>query len=53
MGFAGVLIPHSKVGTVLTPICVVDAKDGSRIEAGVGYWVLVSVDHTVSVEEKA
>ena len=52
-GFAGALDPTLKVGTVLTPICVVDAKDGSRIEAGVGYWVVVSVDHTVNVEEKA
>jgi adenosylhomocysteine nucleosidase len=51
-GFAGALDPTLKVGTVLTPICVVDAKDGSRIEAGVGYWVVVSVDHTVSSEEK-
>jgi adenosylhomocysteine nucleosidase len=38
---------------VLTPICVIDAKDGSRIEAGVGHWVLVSIDHPASVKEKA
>jgi adenosylhomocysteine nucleosidase len=52
-GFAGALDPTLKVGTVLTPICVIDAKDGSRIEAGVGYWVLVSVDEPASVKEKA
>jgi hypothetical protein len=52
-GFAGALDSTLKVGTVLTPICVIDAKDGSRIEAGVGHWVLVSVDHPASVEQKA
>lgn len=52
-GFAGALDPTLKVGTVLTPICVIDAKDGSRIEAGVGYWVLVSVDRPASVQQKA
>ncbi len=52
-GFAGALDSTLKVGTVLTPICVIDAKDGSRIEAGVGHWVLVSLDHTASVTEKA
>ena len=53
VGFAGALDSTLKAGTVLTPICVIDAKDGSRIEAGVGHWVLVSVDHPASVEEKA
>ena len=52
-GFAGALDPTLKVGTVLTPICVIDAKDGSRIEAGVGHWVLVSVDQPASVKQKA
>jgi adenosylhomocysteine nucleosidase len=52
-GFAGALDSTLKVGTVLTPICVIDAKDGSRIEAGVGYWVLVSVDQPATVKEKA
>jgi adenosylhomocysteine nucleosidase len=52
-GFAGALDSTLKVGTVLTPICVIDAKDGSRIEAGVGYWVLVSVDQPASVKQKA
>ena len=52
-GFAGALDSTLKVGTVLTPICVIDAKDGSRIEAGVGHWVLVSVDQPASVEQKA
>ncbi|MGH9504948.1 MAG: hypothetical protein ACRD20_19010 [Terriglobales bacterium] len=53
VGFAGALDPTLKVGTVLTPVCVIDAKDGSRIEAGVGYWVLVSVDHPADVKQKA
>lgn len=52
-GFAGALDSTLKVGTVLTPICVIDARDGSRVEAGVGHWVVVSVDHTASVEQKA
>jgi adenosylhomocysteine nucleosidase len=52
-GFAGALDATLKVGTVLTPICVIDAKDGSRIEAGVGHWVVVSVERTASVEQKA
>jgi adenosylhomocysteine nucleosidase len=52
-GFAGALDATLKVGTVLTPICVIDAKDGSRIEAGVGHWVLVSVDQPASVKQKA
>ena len=52
-GFAGALDSTLKVGTVLTPICVIDARDGSRIEAGVGHWVLVSLDHPAGVREKA
>jgi adenosylhomocysteine nucleosidase len=52
-GFAGALDATLRVGTVLTPICVIDAKDGSRVEAGVGHWVVVSVDRTASVEQKA
>jgi adenosylhomocysteine nucleosidase len=53
VGFAGALDSTLAVGTVLTPICVIDAKDGSRIEAGVGHWVVVSVAETASVEQKA
>ncbi len=53
VGFAGALDSTLKAGTVLTPICVIDAKDGSRVEAGVGHWVVVSVDHTASIEQKA
>src|SRR6185437_10334509 len=53
VGFAGALDSTLKAGTVLTPICVIDAKDGSRIEAGVGHWVLVSVDHPATVADKA
>ncbi|HEX3354850.1 MAG TPA: phosphorylase [Terriglobales bacterium] len=53
VGFAGALDSTLKAGTVLTPICVIDAKDGSRVEAGVGHWVVVSVDHTASAEQKA
>jgi adenosylhomocysteine nucleosidase len=51
-GFAGALDSTLKVGTVLTPICVIDAKDGSRVEAGVGHWVVVSVDQAANVEQK-
>jgi adenosylhomocysteine nucleosidase len=52
-GFAGALDSTLKVGTVLTPICVIDAKDGSRVEDAVGHWVVVSVDKTVNIEQKA
>jgi adenosylhomocysteine nucleosidase len=51
-GFAGALDSSLKVGTVLTPICVIDAKDGSRFEAGVGHWVVVSLDQAANVEQK-
>ena len=53
VGFAGALDSTLKAGTVLTPICVIDAKDGSRVEAGVGHWVVVSVDRPASVQQKA
>ncbi len=53
VGFAGALDSSLKAGTVMTPICVIDAKDGSRVEAGVGHWVVVSVDHTADAEGKA
>ena len=53
VGFAGALDSTLKVGTVLAPVCVIDAKDGSRVEAAVGHWVLVSVDQPVSVQQKA
>ena len=53
VGFAGALDSTLKVGTVLAPICVIDAKDGSRVEAAVGHWVLVSVDQPASVQQKA
>ena len=36
VGFAGALDSTLKVGTVLAPVCVIDAKDGSRVEAAVG-----------------
>ena len=52
-GFAGALDPTLKAGTVLTPICVIDAHVGSRIEAGVGYWVLVTVAQPAGVQQKA
>jgi adenosylhomocysteine nucleosidase len=52
-GFAGALDATLKVGTVLAPVCVIDAKDGSRVEAAVGHWVLVSVEQTASVQQKA
>ncbi len=53
VGFAGALDSSLKAGTVLTPICVVDAQDGSRIEAGVGHWVVVSAAQTAGVRQKA
>src|SRR4029077_18437740 len=52
-GFAGALDSTLKAGTVLTPICVIDARDGSRVEAGVGHWVVVSVNRIVGREEKS
>lgn len=52
VGFAGALDSSWKVGTILMPVQVIDAQDGSRVDAGPGKYVLVSVAAVASVEQK-
>ena len=42
VGFAGALHPDLRVGDIVTPAVVVDARDGSRIEIPGGKEVLVT-----------
>jgi adenosylhomocysteine nucleosidase len=53
VGFAGALDPALKVGTVLGVKRVIDAKDGSRKDAPIGYWTLLTVSQISGVAEKA
>ncbi len=52
-GFAGALTPSLKVGEIISPAKVIDAKDGSRIDIPSGVGVLVSFPGIVSVDQKA
>ena len=51
-GFAGALDPELEVGCVLKPRLVIDARDGSRTEAGSGRGVLVSFDAVANPDQK-
>lgn len=51
-GFAGALDRELKVGRVLTPGLVIDARDGSRTEITSGSGVLVSFDAVADAEQK-
>ena len=53
VGFAGALDPSLKVGTIFCPSCVIDSRDGSRAETGMGSGVLVSAAAIVGIEDKA
>ena len=53
VGFAGGLDPGLKVGEIFSPSRVVDARDGSSVEMGSGFGVLVSAGGIASVEQKA
>src|SRR5262249_2841286 len=53
VGFAGALDPALEVGTVLGVRQVIDGKDGSRKDAPIGYWTLLTVSQSSYVAEKA
>jgi adenosylhomocysteine nucleosidase len=53
VGFAGALDPALKVGTVIQPAQVIDARDGSRANVSGGKGVLVSFGSVASQEQKA
>ncbi len=53
VGFAGALDPRLKVGEIFSPSRVIDARDGSSIETGTGFGVLVSAATVVGTEQKA
>lgn len=52
-GFAGALDPALPVGHALVPRHVIDAGDGSRVDAGAGEGVLITFDNVADVEQKA
>jgi adenosylhomocysteine nucleosidase len=51
-GFAGALVPELKVGDLLLPRWVIDAKDGSRHDTGSERGVLLSVGEVVGAHQK-
>ncbi len=53
VGFAGSLDPVLKVGTVIQPAQVIDARDGSRVDVSGGKGVLVSFGSVASPAQKA
>jgi adenosylhomocysteine nucleosidase len=53
VGFAGALDPALKVGTVIQPAQVIDARDGSRVNVSGGEGVLVSFGSVASPAQKA
>jgi adenosylhomocysteine nucleosidase len=53
VGFAGALDRSLKVGAILTPALVIDARDGSRIEPAIpGEGVLVTIAQVAGREQK-
>ncbi len=52
VGFAGAVDSGLKVGEIFSPSNVIDARDGSNVETGIGRGVLVSVAAVVDVEQK-
>jgi len=53
VGFAGALLPNVKVGEVFIPAIVINGKDNSRSETGVGEGKLLSFDSVVGVVQKS
>lgn len=53
VGFAGALDEKLRVGDLLQPRCVVDARDGSRTDTGSGNGVLVSSPAVAGAEQKS
>jgi len=52
VGFAGALDSTLKLGEIFSPSRVIDARDGSSVETGIGCGVLVSADSIAGVEQK-
>jgi adenosylhomocysteine nucleosidase len=52
-GFAGGLDPALRTGDMLNPRHVIDARDGSRTDAGAGEGVLVTFEGIADAEQKA
>jgi adenosylhomocysteine nucleosidase len=52
VGFAGALDKALKVGDVVEPGIVINAKDGSRTQSGQGQGTLVTIANVASPEEK-
>lgn len=52
VGFVGALDPKLRVGAVLEPRTVIDAKDGSRTDTGYGEGTLVSFGSVAGREQK-
>jgi adenosylhomocysteine nucleosidase len=53
VGFAGALTARSKVGDVIRPHWVIDAKDGSRHDTGAGDGSLLTIDEVAGTAQKA
>ena len=53
VGFAGALEERGRVGELLEARCVVDARDGSRVDTGNGAGVLVSFSSIAGGEQKS
>jgi len=53
VGFAGALQPRLRVGDIVVPGRLLDARDGSRVDTGEGDGVLVTVSSIVDSKEKA
>jgi nucleoside phosphorylase len=53
VGFAGALVADLKVGDVLMPRWVIDAKDGSRHDTGIGEDALLTISEVAGAERKA
>ncbi len=52
-GFAGAADPNCKVADILIPRYVIDARDSSRIDTGIGEGILVSFSEVASPAQKA
>jgi adenosylhomocysteine nucleosidase len=52
-GFAGAADPNAKVGDILIPRYVIDARDSSRIDTGIGEGILVSFAAVADSPQKA
>lgn len=53
VGFAGALQPSLRVGDIMVPAAVVDARDGSRVEIADGNGVLLTFMAVAGMQQKA